>query len=171
MEHKELQKEFDRIVSIIQTDNKYKRVINDFERELKELRDNTKPASVKHHHNGYYGLLEHTIEVCKILECMADMYNLNKILLLTAGLLHDIGKLNEYSISNGKPIKIDNGNINHTQYVYSILKYNGYHYLAHIIGTHMGKKEWGAIKDIENEVSKNNWVLHLADMISAKVGG
>lgn len=170
MNRKELQKEFDRIISIIESDEKYKRVINDFGFELIELRNNEKPASVKHHHNGTSGLLEHTIEVCKILEYMTDMYNLDKILLLTAGLLHDIGKLDEYAISCAKPIKTDNGNINHTQYVYSILRHNGYSPLANIIGTHMGKKEWGAIKDIDDTVYKYNWALHLADMISAKLG-
>lgn len=170
MDREEIQKEFDRIISIIKSDEKYERAINDFEFELQELRNNRKPASVKHHHNGDYGLLEHTIEVCKILEYMADMYNLDKILLLTAGLLHDIGKLDEYAISCNKPIKIDNGNINHTQYVYSILRHNGYSHLASIIGTHMGKKEWGAIKDIDDTAVKHNWALHLADMMSAKLG-
>lgn len=170
MNREELQKEFDRIISIIKSDDKYFRAITDFKLELIELRESKKPASIKHHHSGNYGLLEHTIEVCKILEYIADMYNLNKTLLLTAGLLHDIGKLDEYGISGGKKIKIDNGNINHTQYVCSILKHNGYPYLAAIIGTHMGKTEWGAIKDIENETNKNSWALHLADMISAKLG-
>lgn len=170
MNREELQKEFDRIISIIKSDDKYFKAIMVFELDLKCLREDKKPASAKHHHNGDYGLLEHTIEVCKILEYISDIYNLNKILLLTAGLLHDIGKLDEYSIKEGKSIKIDNGNINHTQYVCSILRHNGYPYLATIIGTHMGKTEWGAIKDIENETNKNSWALHLADMISAKLG-
>lgn len=167
----ELQKEFDRITSIIRANNDLYGVLIAFRYELNELRESKKPASIKHHHSGNYGLLEHTIEVCEILEYIADMYNLNKVLLLAAGLLHDIGKLNEYEdISAGTKIKIDNGNINHTQYVYSILKHRGYYNLANIIETHMGKIEWGAIKDIENETCKSNWALYLADMMSAKLG-
>lgn len=170
MDREKLQKEFDRIVSIIQLDDDGFGALQIFVSELKVLREGKSPASVKHHHNGDYGLLEHTIEVCEILEHMADNYNLDKKFLLTAGLLHDIGKLYEYDRSGGKLIKIDNGNINHTQYVYSILKHNGYCNLANIIGTHMGRREWGAIRDVEDTESKYNWALHLADMISAKLG-
>lgn len=166
----ELQREFDRITSIIQSDENLYGILGAFKYELNELRESKKPASIKHHHSGNYGLLEHTIEVCKILEYMAGMYNLNKVLLLTAGLLHDLGKLDEYGISGEKKMKIDNGNINHTQYVYSILRHRGYYNLANIIGTHMGKIEWGAIKNIEDETCKSNWALHLADMMSTKLG-
>lgn len=165
-----LQKEFDRITSIIQSDNNLYGVLEVFKYELFELRDGEKPASIKHHHSGNYGLLEHTIEVCNILEYVANIYDLDKTLLLAAGLLHDLGKLDEYDISGEKKIKINNGNINHTQYVYSILKHSGYYNLADIIGTHMGRTEWGAIKDIESKICKSNWALHLADMISAKLG-
>lgn len=168
----ELQKEFDKITSNIQFNNHLYGALTLFENELNELRNGNKPASIKHHHNSNYGLLEHTIEVCKILEYLASMYNLDIPLLLTVGLLHDLGKLDEYEYDscNEKVIKYDNGNINHTQYVYSILRHGGYYNLASIIGTHMGRKEWGAIKDIDEVSHDCNWALHLADMISSKLG-
>ena len=163
----ELKEEFDRIISILRN-NGY--ILDIFRIELNSLKEGIKPASIKHHHNYDYGLLKHTVEVCQILEKISDMYQLNKYILLSAGLIHDLGKLYEYEIENGIWVKCDTGNINHTQYIYSILKHKGYNNLADIIGTHMGKKEWGAIRDIENIKDKYNWALHLADMMSAKLG-
>ena len=50
------------------------------------------------HHGFIGGLLEHTVSVAKLCAFMADTYTiLNKDLLLTAAMLHDIGKLEEIS--------------------------------------------------------------------------
>lgn len=51
------------------------------------------------HHNFIGGLLEHTLGVAKLCAYLADTYPiLNRDLLLTAGILHDIGKTREISV-------------------------------------------------------------------------
>lgn len=170
MDREELQKEFDRFKSIIETNEYISKLLIEFKDELWDLRNGENPASIKHHHNNKYGLLRHTIEVCQILEKLSDMYDLNKSYLLLAGLLHDLGKLYEYKIENKKWVKCNTENINHSQYIYSVLKHKKEDSLAKTIGTHMGKKEWGAIRDVEDTRDTYDWALYLADMISAKVG-
>jgi 3'-5' exoribonuclease len=56
------------------------------------------PAAKGLHHTTIGGLLEHTLSVVTLLEVVADHYEgLNKDLLITGGLLHDIGKVHEFS--------------------------------------------------------------------------
>lgn len=51
------------------------------------------------HHGFVSGLLEHTLSVTKLCAFFADTYQiLNRDLLITAALLHDIGKLEELSV-------------------------------------------------------------------------
>ena len=59
----------------------------------------TRHSAAKAVHHGFIGgLLEHTVSVAKLCAFMADTYTiLNKDLLLTAAMLHDIGKLEEIS--------------------------------------------------------------------------
>ena len=44
------------------------------------------------------GLAEHTLHVVKICERMAEIYGLNRDLLITAALLHDVGKVGAYEM-------------------------------------------------------------------------
>jgi 3'-5' exoribonuclease len=56
------------------------------------------PAAKGLHHTYIGGLLEHTLSVVEILEMVAAHYeNLDKDLLITGGILHDIGKIYEFS--------------------------------------------------------------------------
>jgi 3'-5' exoribonuclease len=56
------------------------------------------PAAMKHHHSYVGGLLEHTLNVVKLCEIIADNnLALNKDLLITAAVLHDVGKIGAYS--------------------------------------------------------------------------
>ncbi len=56
------------------------------------------PAAKTWHHNYIGGLLEHTIAVASICEFSTHLYNVDKDLLITGALLHDIGKVLEYDI-------------------------------------------------------------------------
>lgn len=57
------------------------------------------PAAKKIHHNYCGGLLEHTLTVVELCLRVAKVYPLlNKDLLITGALLHDIGKLNEFKM-------------------------------------------------------------------------
>jgi 3'-5' exoribonuclease len=56
------------------------------------------PAAQKVHHAYLGGLLEHTVEVLILCEAVLGLYpQIDANLLLTGALLHDIGKLREYS--------------------------------------------------------------------------
>jgi len=59
------------------------------------------PASITHHSNCIGGLLEHTLRVVKMCEHYAQQYpELDRDLLVTGAILHDIGKLREYTVSS-----------------------------------------------------------------------
>lgn len=56
------------------------------------------PAAKNFHHAYIGGLLEHTLSVVKLLNKAADFYQCaNKDMLITGGILHDIGKIYELS--------------------------------------------------------------------------
>ena len=59
------------------------------------------PASITHHANWIGGLLEHTLRVTKMCEFFAQQYpGLDRDLLITGAVLHDIGKLREYTVTS-----------------------------------------------------------------------
>lgn len=56
------------------------------------------PAAKGFHHIYLGGLLEHTLSVVRLLQKIADHYpELNRDMLMTGGILHDIGKIHEFS--------------------------------------------------------------------------
>jgi len=56
------------------------------------------PAGKSWHHAYIHGLLEHTLEIIKICELMCEFHKeLNKDLLISGAMLHDIGKIEELS--------------------------------------------------------------------------
>lgn len=56
------------------------------------------PAAKGFHHNYIGGLLEHTLSVVRLLDFTAGHYaGINRDLLITGGILHDIGKIYEFS--------------------------------------------------------------------------
>ncbi|MFQ5863124.1 MAG: 3'-5' exoribonuclease YhaM family protein [Candidatus Brocadiales bacterium] len=61
------------------------------------------PASVSYHHAYLGGLLDHIVSVTKLAMKVADHYHpiLNRDLLVTGMILHDIGKLRELSYQGG----------------------------------------------------------------------
>lgn len=57
------------------------------------------PAAIKYHSNVIGGLLEHTLRMVKVCERLSTIYGeLDRDLLLTGALLHDIGKVDEYEV-------------------------------------------------------------------------
>lgn len=59
------------------------------------------PAAKGFHHIYLGGLLEHTLSVVCLLEKVSEHYpELNKDMLITGGILHDIGKIYEFSYNN-----------------------------------------------------------------------
>lgn len=59
------------------------------------------PAAKGFHHIYLGGLLEHTLSVVRLLDMASGHYpELDKDLLITGGILHDIGKIHEFSFSH-----------------------------------------------------------------------
>ncbi|HHS13335.1 MAG TPA: HD domain-containing protein [bacterium] len=72
----------------------------DDESWTKRFRD--APGGKLWHHAYLGGLMEHTLSVARICDTMAGQYSLiNRDLLISGALLHDIGKLNEYGVEQG----------------------------------------------------------------------
>ena len=56
------------------------------------------PSAIVHHHNVIGGNLEHSLNVLKICMALCDSYpQLDRDLLVAGAILHDVGKLEEYS--------------------------------------------------------------------------
>lgn len=136
------------------------------------------PAAKMHHHAYIGGLLEHSVSVCKRSIALAElsMVTVNKELLITGSILHDIGKI--YSYEYAKPpiqmssegklldhIVIGLNMINDTyRNTMPLVTKEDYLHLQHMIASHHGKLEWGSPivpKTIEAEI------LHTADNLDA----
>ncbi len=87
------------------------RLVNNFEDEefkkvvLSMLRENQEqllffPAAEKLHHAMTGGLLYHTLSIVRLAECVCSIYPcIDKELLLSGAILHDIAKMREYSVN------------------------------------------------------------------------
>jgi 3'-5' exoribonuclease len=139
----------------------------------------TAPAAKKHHHNYKGGLLVHTNEVVEICKTIANIYeDIDKDLLLTGAILHDIGKVETYDYSS------EIIEINYNGYMLEHLFISGCivekHLnsleiseklkvkLLHLIISHHGKVELGWSSSIDPKTPEAI-ALHHADDMSAKI--
>lgn len=153
-------------------------------------------AAVNKHHANRHGLLVHTYEVVKIAMSLADLYNdlydenfIDRDLLITGALLHDIGKIEELSFSENtyySEYSPKSALINHS--IIIILRIHEYiakHresvniignqmnkededilLLIHLIASHHGKPEYNSLM---RPSIPEAYVLHIADKSSAKL--
>ncbi|NLJ36629.1 MAG: HD domain-containing protein [candidate division WS1 bacterium] len=135
------------------------------------------PGAKALHHSHIGGLLEHTVAVAHILLTVCQCHpELDEDLLITAALLHDIGKLRELSAhtsieytDTGRLI----GHIVHTDRMVTaaIAQIDGFDdeladRLCHVLLSHHGQKEYGApIVPMTAEAC----ALHYADNLDAHV--
>jgi 3'-5' exoribonuclease len=135
------------------------------------------PAAQRMHHPYLGGLLEHSVEVARLCDAMArTLPDLDRDLLVTASLLHDVGKLKEidYTVPHFISTRIG-GMLGHVflgaQQVYQILSDipdcpDGLaDALCHLLLSHHGKPEWGApVPPCFQEA----YVLHACDQLSVQ---
>ena len=57
------------------------------------------PAAKSWHHNYMHGLIEHTLSVTKLCDFCSSMYPVNRDLLISGAMLHDVAKVIEYNDS------------------------------------------------------------------------
>lgn len=119
------------------------------------------PAAIGMHHAYVGGWTQHTAEVVCSAESMAIHFSqntncvLNMDLILAGSVLHDVGKLEGYTMNNLVPEMTKQGKlIDHICLGLQILERNiikmfgrypdWYYELCHIIASHHGKLEWGS---------------------------
>ena len=90
--------------------------------------------------------------------------------------MHDFGKVFEYKIDVGSGFVEVNEDfiktwVSHTLYSFSWANQNGFTELARIIAAHHGRKDWGALIDLdEKDAEPFMYIIHHIDDLSAKFG-
>lgn len=136
------------------------------------------PAAKMMHHNYIGGLMVHILECLKYAETNMDVFfqRVNRDEVLAACLLHDIGKLFEYTVDIESGLIDYEENfrkewITHSQYGFSICMSAGFKRVAKMIAAHHGRAEWGAIIDLnEKDLEPYVYLIHHIDDMSAKFG-
>lgn len=137
------------------------------------------PGSIRSHHAYLGGLLEHTVSVATLCQhTVVQHARLNRDLLLTAALLHDVGKIDEF-VLNGRIQQSREGRllghvlISQRMIGEKIGSFDRFPRdkeleLLHAVISHHGELEWGAPKRPQ---SAEALVLHHLDNLDAKVKG
>lgn len=135
------------------------------------------PAA-KHNHHAYLGgLLEHTLSVTRLCQRLADHYGdaLDRDLLVTAALLHDVGKVRELGARAGFPYTDEGKLLGHILLGLQMVDEAAADVpdlpparlllLRHIIAAHQGRYEWQSPRE---PATLEALVLHYADDLDAK---
>lgn len=137
------------------------------------------PAAKLMHHNYIGGLLVHTVECVEFAELNIPQFasHVNRDNIIAACLLHDFGKIFEYTIDTETGL-IDYAPgfretwITHSQWGFSTCMNAGFIKVARMIAAHHGRADWGAIIDLDSKdaLEPELYLIHLIDNLSAKFG-
>lgn len=136
------------------------------------------PAAKLMHHNYVGGLIVHTLECLQYAEKNMDIsdYKFNRDNIYAACILHDIGKIYEYTINTETGLIDYDENfrkewLTHSQYGFTICMANGFKKVAKMIAAHHGRSDWGAIIDLDQkDLEPELYFIHIVDNLSAKFG-
>ena len=134
------------------------------------------PGAMYKHHGWLGGLLEHTLNVVKICDFMKKLHpELNRDLMLTGAILHDIGKIKELEVTTHIRTSSEGMLLGHLAMTYEEvskkmdalktpeeLKLK----VKHLIISHHGKIEYGSPKQ---PASPEAVAVYLADETDAKI--
>ncbi len=139
------------------------------------------PAATRNHHAFLYGLLEHTLSVTGACDRLAEHYReqgvrLDRDLLLTGALLHDIGKVRELDAPPAAVYTTPGKLLGHIVIGLQIVATEGArvgelseeHLLLvqHLVASHQGKPEWDSPREPQTIEAL---ILHYADDLDAKM--
>ena len=135
------------------------------------------PAGKLWHHNYKGGLMDHSTQVAAICKGMAESYSeINKDLLITAAMLHDIGKMREFKCDGFIDYSDEGRLLGHVVIGYGIVKSfidkvdnfpEGLKFeLLHLILSHQGKRDNGSPVD---PMTREALILYYADEIDSKL--
>lgn len=179
---KDIDSMFKEILAYIEgLESKYiKKLLSLFMDDKKFAEDyGTSTAAIRYHHAYQGGLLEHSLNVTKICDMAAGIYdNLNRDLLICGAILHDVGKIREYS--SGVNLKTTNRGrlLGHITIGYGwvlekIEQIKGFpkdlaDRLLHIILSHHGHLEFGSPK---RPKILEAFIVYHADHLDGDIGG
>ncbi len=135
------------------------------------------PAAMKIHQAYLRGLWEHSVRVAELAYGVAGHYpKINRDLVVTGALLHDIGKISEYSYDRGIKFTTEGRLLGHiilgiellTEEIAKIPSFSRElrSKLLHIITSHHGKYEWQSPK---RPKVMEALVIHYADAMDAEL--
>ncbi|MCB8816935.1 3'-5' exoribonuclease YhaM family protein [Desulfosporosinus shakirovi] len=135
------------------------------------------PAAMKIHQAYLRGLWEHSVRVAELAEGISKHYpGINRDLVVTGALLHDIGKIGEYSYDRGVKFTTEGRLLGHiiigiellTEEIAKIPSFSRDQRskLLHIITSHHGKYEWQSPK---RPKLMEALVIHYADAMDAEL--
>ena len=151
-------------------------VLNIYEENKEQLL--ITPGAKMMHHNYIGGLMVHTLECLKYADVNLNAFfqRINRDDVYAACLLHDIGKVFEYTIDTESGIIDYNEEfrkewLTHSQYGFSICMNAGFKKIAKMIAAHHARTDWGAIVDLnEKDLEPIYYLVHHIDDLSAKFG-
>ena len=135
------------------------------------------PAASRHHHAYVGGLLEHTLSVTRLCDAMAEHYGaiIDRDLLITGALLHDIGKTREIATRAGFPYTSQGKLLGHILLGLEMVHEAGrraevpedrLRLVEHLIAAHQGRYEWQSPREPQ---TLEALLLHYADDTDAKM--
>ena len=139
------------------------------------------PAATRNHHAYLYGLLEHTLSVTGLCDRLVDHYleqgvRLDRDLLITGALLHDIGKVRELDPPPAPSYTTIGKLLGHIVLGIELVGREGekikeldrdrLSLVQHLIASHQGKPEWDSPRV---PMIHEALVLHYADDLDAKM--
>ena len=166
---------FNNIITLVQgfKDEKRKNAILELINQHKEL-FKIQPAARRHHHNYMGGLLQHITECIEFAKALfpAIPVDIDEELVFAGCVMHDFGKVFEYRIDTETGV-VDkdeewlNTWISHIHYGFSWASERGFHDLAHLIASHHGIIEYGALVLPQTKEAE---LMHQVDYLSSRVG-
>lgn len=136
------------------------------------------PAAKRNHHAYLGGLLEHTLSLVTACDALARHYGaaVDRDLLITGALLHDVGKTREIGLELGFPytdegkllghIVLGIGMVERAAEVVPELSPERLTLLLHLIASHQGRYEWQSPREPQ---TLEALILHYADDLDAKI--
>lgn len=136
------------------------------------------PGAKMMHHNYIGGLMVHTLECLQYADANLDAFyqKIKKDDVYAACLLHDIGKIFEYTVDLESGLIDYDENfrkewITHSQYGFTICMTAGFKKVAKMIAAHHARTDWGAIVDLDTkDLEPIYYLVHHLDDLSAKFG-
>lgn len=134
----------------------------------------TSPAATRHHHACVGGLLHHSLSMAEMVVGLG-IPGVNQELLIAGALVHDIGKIEEYSVESGFGFTTRGRLIGHV--VMGIVMLEKVmpderpawaDELIHMVASHHGKREWGSPVV---PATREALLLHQLDMLDSRLQG